>query len=75
MIDVHQTARMRDAALHQVQQIGAPGEISRARLGSCDDGLGDRRRPNIIEGLHAACFRSSSAITFCASSTASVIPA
>ena len=30
MIDVDQTARARDAAFHQVEQIGAAGEIGRA---------------------------------------------
>ena len=30
-----------DAALHQIEQIGAGGEIGRARLGGGRDGLGD----------------------------------
>jgi hypothetical protein len=64
MIDVDQTARLRNSAFHQVQQIGAPREISCAWLGRGSDGLGDRRGPEIFEGPHAACFRSSSPIAF-----------
>ena len=47
--DVDQAARAGDAALHQVQQVGAAGEIGGAGLGSGGDGLGDRRGPDVIE--------------------------
>jgi hypothetical protein len=59
VIDVDETARAGDAALHQVQKVGAGGKISGARLRGGRDGLRDRRRPDIIESLHAARFRSS----------------
>ena len=73
--DVDETVRARDAALHQVEQIGAGGEIGGARLGGGRDGLGDRRGPDVIEGLHAERLWLAAARLFCASSTASVIPA
>ena len=42
--DVDETVRTADAALHQVEQIGAGGEIGGAGLGGGRDGLGDRSR-------------------------------
>ena len=42
--DVDQTARARDAALHQVEQIGAGREIGGARSGGGGDGIGNRSR-------------------------------
>ena len=73
--DVDETARTGDAALHQVEQVGAGREIGGARLGRGRDGVGDGRGPDIIEGLHAERLWSASTRLFCASSTASVIPA
>jgi hypothetical protein len=73
-IEVDETARAGDAALHQVKKVGAGGQIGGARLRGGRDGLGDRRGPEIIECVHATCFRSSSLRRFCASSTASVMP-
>lgn len=73
--DIDQTVRAGDAALHQIEQVGATGEIGRARMGCGGDGLGDGRGPEIIEGLHAERLWLA-AVRFCwASSTASVIPA
>ena len=60
-VDVDETARAGDAALHQIEQVGAAGEIGGARLGGGRDGLGDRRGPDVIEAVHAACLRSRSA--------------
>ena len=40
--DVDEARRAADAALHQVEQIGAGGEIGGAGLASRRDGLGDR---------------------------------
>ena len=64
-----------DAALHQVEQVGAGGEIGGARLGRGRDGFGDRRGPDVIEVLHAERLWLASARLCWASSTASVIPA
>ena len=46
-------SRPADAALHQVEQIGAGGEIGGARLGRGGDRLGDGRGPDIVEVVHA----------------------
>ena len=51
MRDIDEPARADDAALHQIQKVGAGGEISCARLRSGRDGLCDRRRPDIIEAV------------------------
>src|ERR1700682_707653 len=73
--DVDQTVRTADPALHQVEQIGAGRKVSRARFGCGCDGVGDRRRPDVIKSLHAERLWSDCARFFWASSTASVIPA
>src|ERR1700738_2277351 len=74
-IDVDKAGRTGDAALHQVEKVGAGGEIGGAGLRGGRDRLRDGRGPDVIEAVHAACLRSSSASSLCASSTASVIPA
>jgi hypothetical protein len=73
MRDVDQTAGPERAALHQVEKIGARGEIGGAWLGSRNC-LRNRGWPHIIEALHAAALRSRAERVFCASSTASVMP-
>src|SRR5690349_2211660 len=73
--DIDQTIRAADAALHQVEQIGAGGKIDRTRLGCSGDRVGDRCGSDIIEGLHAERLWSDWASLLVASSTASVIPA
>src|SRR3954468_20128845 len=73
--DVDETIRTADAALHQVEQIGAGREIDGPRLSCRSDGVGDRRRSDIIEGFHAERLWSDWASLSVASSTASVIPA
>ena len=56
-------------------KIGATGEIGRVRLdGKRTTASADGRGPDIVESIHAAFLRLRSAIIFCASSTASVIP-
>ena len=47
--DVDQPARAGNAALHQIQQIGAGGQIGGAGLCGGRDGFAHRRRPDIIE--------------------------
>ena len=42
--DVDETVRTRDPALHQVEQVGAGGEIDGAGFGGGRDGVGDRSR-------------------------------
>src|ERR1700677_2794552 len=74
-IDVDEAARARDAALHQVEQVGAGGEIGGSGRRGSRDGLRNGRGPEIIEAVHATCLRSSSSSSLWASSTASVIPA
>jgi hypothetical protein len=73
--DVDQTFRTADAALHQVEQVGAGGEIGRIRGGRGGDGVGDGRRPDIFEVVHAERLWLAVARVCWASSTASVIPA
>jgi hypothetical protein len=65
---------LRCAALHQVQKVRAGSQIG--GTGSCGgrDGLADRCRPDIFEGLHATSLRLAASSAFCASSTASVMP-
>ena len=53
MRDVDQPVRSADAALHEVEQVGAGREIDGARLRGSSNGLGDRRRPDIVERFHA----------------------
>ena len=72
--DVDETVGPHRAALHQVEQIGAGGEIGRARLRRRGDRFRNRGGSHIVEDLHAAVLRSRSASRFCASSTASVMP-
>ena len=72
--DVDETGRAGGADLHQIDKIGAACEKSRARLGGKRNRLRDGRGPDVVELIHAASFRWRSAITLCASRTASVIP-
>ena len=74
MADVDKPARAGNAALHQVQEVGAGGQIGGARFRRGRNGFSDRCRPHIVEGLHATSFRLAASRAFCASSTASVIP-
>ena len=73
--DIDEPIRTGDARLHQIEQVGACGEKSGARICGGRDGLGDGCGPEVIENLHAAFLRSASASFFWASSTASVMPA
>ena len=73
--DIDQPRGADDVALHQVEQVGAGGEIGRAGFARGGDGLGYGRRAYIIEPVHAARSVLVSARIFCASCTASVIPA
>ena len=75
MRDVDQPIRTADAALHQVKQIGAGGEIGRARLCGGGNGFSDRGGPDIIELFHAERLWLDSSAPACASSTASTMPA
>ena len=75
MRDVDETVRMGDAALHQVEQIGAGGQIGGTRCGRGRNGLGDGRRPDVVEILHAERLSFAATRSCRASSTASVIPA
>ena len=76
--DVDETLGACDATLHQVEQVGAAGEIGRARHRRGGNGLRKARRPDVIETVHAASLRVSAplpaAIVRCASSTASTMP-
>ncbi len=72
--DIDEPARPGDPALHQIEEIRAGSEIGGTWLRSGRDGVGDGRRPDIVEGVHAARLPLASARLFCASSTASVIP-
>src|SRR5207245_11783619 len=73
--DVDQTAWVRNAALHQVEQIGAGREISSVRSAGGGDGIGNGRGPDIFEIIHAERLGLESARLCRASSTASVMPA
>ena len=53
MGDVDEAIRPADIALHQIEQIGAGGEIGSTRLSGRRDGLGHCGRPDIIERFHA----------------------
>ena len=72
--DIDQTVGTGDAALHQIEKIGAAGEIGGAGYGGGRHGLTNRGRPDVIEGFHATSLRTVASSVFCASSTASVIP-
>jgi len=74
MRDIDEAIGPADPALHQVQQVGAGGEISGTRLGGRGDGLLQRRRPHIIERFHATSRQFFASSVRCASSTASVMP-
>ena len=74
MADVDKPARAANAALHQVQKVGAGGQIGGARFRRGRNGFSDRCRPHIVERLHATFLRLAAPRAFCASSTASVIP-
>ena len=74
MADIHQAARAAHAAFHQVEQVGAGGQIGGARFRRGRNRFAYRCRPHIVEGLHATSLRPAASSTFCASSTASVIP-
>src|SRR5262249_35797264 len=74
--DVDETLWPADAALHEIQQIGAAGEKGCLPLGGCRNRFGDARWTDIVEAVHAA-----SPALFCivicawAASTASTMPA
>ncbi|MHC2686584.1 hypothetical protein ACVJDU_008148 [Bradyrhizobium diazoefficiens] len=53
MRDIDQAIRTTHAPLHQIEQIGAGGEIGSARLAGGGNGFSNRGRPDIIERLHA----------------------
>ncbi|MHC2760323.1 hypothetical protein ACVIU7_005413 [Bradyrhizobium liaoningense] len=53
MRDVDQAVRTADAALHQIEQVGAGGKKNSARQSGGGNGLCDRGGPDIIERLHA----------------------
>ncbi len=72
--DVDDTRGPCNTHLHQVEQIGAGGEVDRSRLGCGRQSLLDACRANIVETVHAASFRLLPSSVFCASSTASVMP-
>ena len=74
MRDIDEPARADDTTLHQIQNVGAGGEISCARLRGGRDGFFNRRRPDILERFHATSLRRAAPITRCASRTASVMP-
>jgi len=72
--DIDEPVGSDGAALHQVEQIGARGEIDGARLARSRDRFRNRRWSYIVEVFHAALLRFRVARVFCASSTASVMP-
>jgi hypothetical protein len=74
MGDVDQPIGTTDAALHQIEEIGAAREIDGARLRGGGDSFRDGLRPHIVERLHATSLRLCAASVRCASSTASVMP-
>lgn len=75
MRDIDEAIRTADAALHQVEQIGAGRKIGRARLRGGGNGFSDRGGPDIIELFHADRLWLDSSAPACASSTASTMPA
>src|SRR6202048_3812069 len=75
MRDIDETAWTGYPALHQVEQVGTTSEIGGAGLGRGREGLRDGGWPDVIEVFHAERLSLASARLFCASSTASVIPA
>ena len=54
MGDVDDPIRTDDVAFHEIEQVGAAGEVSRTGHRGSGDGLGDRGGADIIEWLHAA---------------------
>lgn len=75
MRNIDEPIRTADIALHQIEQVGAGGEIGRARLGGGGNGFSDRGGPDIIELFHAERLWLDSSAPACASSTASTMPA
>ncbi len=51
--DVNKSIRAADAALHQVEKVGAGGQKGGTRFRSSGNSVSDRRRPHILEALHA----------------------
>jgi hypothetical protein len=74
MGDVDEPVREADASFHQIEEIGASGEIDGARVRSGGDRFRNGRRPHVVEGLHATSLRLCASSIRCASSTASVMP-
>src|SRR5262249_16457027 len=74
MSDVDESVRCGHAALHKVEKVCAGREISGAGRSAGDDGITDRRWPDIVEPLHAPSLRLAASIARCACSTAPVIP-
>ena len=74
MADVDQPVRAGNAAFHQVQKVGAGGQIGSARFRRGGNRFLNRCRPHIIESVHATFLWFPALSAFCASSTASVIP-
>src|SRR5262249_16382854 len=72
---IDEAAGAAHAALHEIQQVGAGGEIDCTRLACGRDGVGNVRRPDVLKAFHATPLSSPSVRFFCLSSTASVIPA
>ena len=72
---IDEKVRAAHAAFHEIQQVGAGGEIDRARLACGRDRVGNVSRPDILEAFHATRLSLASLRLFCTSITASVIPA
>src|ERR1700710_1829629 len=72
---VDEASGLRDAALHQVEQIGAGSEIGGARSGAGLHRVGDGVWSDVVEIFHAVRLSSACVSLSCASSTASVMPA
>ena len=72
--NIDEPFRPRDADLHQVDEIGAAGEIGGAELAALGNGLSQACGSEEIEAVHAASLPVSAVISRCAWSTASVMP-
>ncbi len=72
--DVDEPLWLHHATLHQIHKICAGGEIGTPGRGGGADSFVNRRRPDIIEALHATSFRLAASRVRWAVSTASVIP-
>jgi hypothetical protein len=55
--DIDQPRRADDAALHQVNEVGAGRQIGATGGGGSRDGIRHGGRPDIVEAVHAASFR------------------